>query len=90
MVPPAEVGRLRPLLLDALYREVVALGGSISAEHGIGRAKRDAFVGLKSPLELDLMRRLKRIFDPSNILNPDIVLPGGGLEALPGWSRDGG
>ena len=40
---PAEVERLRPLLLARLYDEVMALGGSISAEHGIGRTKRAEF-----------------------------------------------
>ncbi len=75
VVPPSETGRLRPLLLDALYRNVMTLGGSISAEHGVGRAKRDAVLKQKSPLELDLMRRLKRTLDPAGLLNPGVVLP---------------
>lgn len=76
VVPPLECSRLRPLLLDALYRSVTALGGSISAEHGVGRAKRDAVLAQKTPLELDLMRRLKSTFDPAGLLNPGVVLPG--------------
>ncbi|MEM8702232.1 MAG: FAD-binding oxidoreductase, partial [Pseudomonadota bacterium] len=49
-------------------------GGSISAEHGIGRLKRDLLTSVKSDLELDLMRRIKREFDPKNLLNPGRVL----------------
>jgi FAD/FMN-containing dehydrogenase len=52
-----------------------AHGGSISAEHGIGQRKRDLLGDYKSAVELDLMRRLKRAFDPHNLLNPGKVLP---------------
>ena len=53
---------------------VQEFGGSISAEHGIGRLKRDLLQGVKSELELDLMRRIKSTIDPDNILNPGCVL----------------
>ncbi len=49
-------------------------GGSISAEHGIGRLKRDLLKGVKSDIELDLMQRIKTAFDPKGILNPGRVL----------------
>ncbi len=49
-------------------------GGSISAEHGIGVMKRDDLLRTKSPLEIELMRALKRTLDPKNILNPGKVL----------------
>ena len=75
VVPPSEVHRLRPVLLAALYRNVWALGGSISAEHGVGRAKRDAVLGQKASVDLELMRRLKHAFDPAGLLNPGVVLP---------------
>jgi len=52
-----------------------AHGGSISAEHGIGQRKRDLLTDYKSPVELDLMRRIKRALDPHNRLNPGKVLP---------------
>ncbi|MEJ8473424.1 FAD-binding oxidoreductase [Roseibium algae] len=48
--------------------------GSISAEHGIGRLKRDLLKGVKSELELDLMQRVKNAFDPKGLLNPGRVL----------------
>jgi FAD/FMN-containing dehydrogenase len=49
-------------------------GGSISAEHGIGVQKRDQLVLYKSAVEIDLMRALKRMLDPKNILNPGKVV----------------
>ena len=48
--------------------------GSISAEHGIGRLKRDLLKDVKSELELDLMQRVKAAFDPRDLLNPGRVL----------------
>ncbi len=61
--------------LDA---EVLALaarsGGSISAEHGIGRAKQSHLHLNRSPAELALYRRIKAAFDPAGILNPGVIL----------------
>jgi len=53
---------------------VLDLGGTISAEHGVGVMKRDLLKRVKSPLEIDMMRRLKTAFDPNGILNPGKVL----------------
>ena len=50
------------------------LGGTISAEHGIGVLKRDMLKQVKSPLEIDLMGQVKHAFDPNGILNPGKVL----------------
>ena len=50
------------------------LGGSISAEHGIGRLKRAELARRKPAIDLDLMRRMKRTLDPKNILNPGAIL----------------
>ncbi|WJS01941.1 FAD-binding oxidoreductase [Roseibium aggregatum] len=49
-------------------------GGSISAEHGIGRLKRDLLKDVKQGIELDLMKRIKDAFDPKGLLNPGRVL----------------
>ena len=54
-----------------------AFGGSFSAEHGIGRLKRDSLGRYKSDVELSLMRALKRTLDPANILNPGKVVDPG-------------
>ena len=53
---------------------VTRLGGSISAEHGIGLLKRDLLPEVKSAVEMDLMRAIKRTLDPAGILNPGKVL----------------
>jgi FAD/FMN-containing dehydrogenase len=59
---------------DAINAIVAELNGSISAEHGIGFMKRDLLREVKSPLEIELMRRIKDAFDPSGILNPGKVV----------------
>ncbi|RYE35404.1 MAG: FAD-binding oxidoreductase [Hyphomicrobiales bacterium] len=59
---------------EAVHAIVVELHGSISAEHGIGRLKRDLLPGVKDPVELDLMRTIKQTLDPKGILNPGAVL----------------
>lgn len=51
-----------------------ALGGSISAEHGLGQLKREEIRRYKSEVELDLMRVIKQAFDPAGIMNPGKVL----------------
>ncbi|MGD9502377.1 MAG: FAD-binding oxidoreductase, partial [Methyloceanibacter sp.] len=61
--------------LNAAVHEIVLdLGGSISAEHGVGRAKRDLLPHAKQKIELELMRKIKAAFDPNNILNPGKLL----------------
>jgi len=58
----------------AVDKIVLKLGGSISAEHGIGRLKRESLPKVKDPVALDLMRDIKRTLDPNGILNPGKVL----------------
>jgi D-lactate dehydrogenase (quinone) len=61
--------------VDEVFRLVLALQGTLSGEHGIGRSKR-AFVGLEIDAPtLGLMWRLKDVFDPDGILNPGKALP---------------
>ncbi len=62
---------------DAVLTLVASLGGSISSEHGVGRAKA-RWLGLsRSPAEIDLMRSIKAAFDPLGLLNPGVLLPDG-------------
>ena len=58
----------------AVHEITVDLGGTISAEHGIGRLKRDHMHEIKSAIELDMLRSIKTLFDPENILNPGKLL----------------
>ena len=60
---------------DVVFDVVRKLGGSISAEHGIGRLKAHHMPLIKSAVELKMMRGLKRMLDPNNILSPGRVLP---------------
>jgi FAD/FMN-containing dehydrogenase len=63
----AEVNRL-------VFDAVSSLGGSISAEHGLGQLKRDEILRHKSLVEVELMRTLKRALDPKGLMNPGKVL----------------
>jgi D-lactate dehydrogenase (cytochrome) len=58
----------------AIHDMVRELGGSFSAEHGIGRLKVGELERYASPVELDLMRAVKHALDPNAILNPGKVL----------------
>ena len=53
---------------------VMSYNGSFSAEHGIGQLKRKELVAFKSPVALSLMRSIKQLFDPKNIMNPGKML----------------
>ncbi len=60
-----------------IFERVAALNGSISAEHGVGLLKRDFLGFSRSAGELALMRALKLVFDPRQIMNPGKLLPAG-------------
>jgi FAD/FMN-containing dehydrogenase len=64
-------------LARIVYDATAAFGGSISAEHGLGQAKRGVIADYKDPLELELMRGVKRLLDPAGLMNPGKVLPDG-------------
>ncbi|MDC6165892.1 FAD-binding oxidoreductase [Paucibacter sp. XJ19-41] len=57
-----------------VYDAVLAQGGSISAEHGIGQLKREELAERKSPVALGLMRAIKKALDPQGLMNPGRVL----------------
>ena len=58
----------------AIHDLVMSIGGSFSAEHGIGQLKLSDMKRYKSNVELDLMRALKKVLDPFNIMNPGKVI----------------
>jgi len=59
---------------DIVHGIVRELRGSISAERGVGRLKRDEITHCKSAVEIELMRTIKRALDPDNIMNPGKVV----------------
>jgi D-lactate dehydrogenase (quinone) len=63
------------ICLSAMFDLVVALGGTLSGEHGVGLEKRDYIDRELDPVALRLMRDIKRQFDPNGILNPGKGLP---------------
>ncbi|MEM0907161.1 MAG: FAD-binding oxidoreductase [Pseudomonadota bacterium] len=60
---------------DAVHKVVRAFGGSIAAEHGVGRLKAKLVPQVRSPVELQMMRAIKTTLDPDGIMNPGRVLP---------------
>lgn len=76
-LPPAwgepEYGRLAALLSEAVYAVTADFGGSFSAEHGVGHTKTGAFDKYKDRHSKALMRKLKGMIDPANIMNPGVI-----------------
>lgn len=58
----------------AVHDVVRSFHGSISAEHGIGQLKRDELIATAPPMAIELMRRVKKAFDPAGIMNPGKVI----------------
>jgi glycolate oxidase len=62
-------------LVKDIFRATLELGGTISGEHGVGLTKA-AYISMEiPPPELDLMKKIKSVFDPKNILNPGKIFP---------------
>jgi glycolate oxidase len=60
-------------LVESIFIMGMSMGGSISGEHGVGRAKKRYYQSLESPSKLQLQRRIKAAFDPDCILNPGCI-----------------
>lgn len=60
---------------DAVHETAAALGGSISAEHGIGRLKQQAFLQFKPAVSVEVMQRIKHALDPLGTFNPGRLFP---------------
>ena len=71
-------GETDPALLERqlldLFRLALSLGGALSGEHGIGLAKRDAFLALSDPGQIHALRAIKQALDPCGIFNPGKVI----------------
>lgn len=64
----------RDEVLDKLYEKIQELGGLPSAEHGIGMIKKKYFYKMIDPVNIEVMKQIKKIFDPENLMNPNKVL----------------
>ncbi len=71
---PAEAEAAAVEVTTAIYDLVAEMGGSFSAEHGVGRLKKQYLRQYRAGAELDLMRRLKASLDPQHILNPGKII----------------
>ncbi len=71
---PEEMARAERCL-DEVFTAVLALGGTLSGEHGVGLEKRDFIARELDPVALELMHGLKKTLDPLGILNPGKALP---------------
>jgi FAD/FMN-containing dehydrogenase len=69
----SELARIERVV-EATLREVIALGGTVAAEHGIGKIKQQWLALQMSPLQVRAMRAVKRELDPAGILAPGNVL----------------
>ncbi len=79
VIPPDGAGpnaldEKRPMIEAAVYDVIDLFDGSISAEHGIGRHRRDTLAKRKSAVELEMMRAIKNALDPQGIMNPGKML----------------
>jgi len=70
MAPAGAAEFPREAMLRAIHDLAAGMGGSISAEHGIGVARREELTRFKDPVALDLMRTLKAALDPHRVMNP--------------------
>jgi len=73
--PSRDDAVLKSAVMEAVEDEVLALGGSFSAEHGIGVSKLPSMARRKDPVALAAMRAIKDALDPKGIMNPGKVLP---------------
>ncbi|MCV0395404.1 MAG: FAD-binding oxidoreductase [Rhizobiaceae bacterium] len=71
---PQDFLKLYRPMNKAVHDVVRSFDGSISAEHGIGRLKREELIATAPPVAIDLMRRVKKAFDPAGIMNPGKVI----------------
>lgn len=61
-------------ILTKMYKKIKAYGGLPSAEHGIGLIKKEHFLQFSNPLNISYMRKIKKVFDENNLMNPDKMI----------------
>ena len=73
--PSRDDDALKDKIVEAIEDVVETLGGSFSAEHGVGLSKLNTMRRRKDPVALDMMRKIKTVLDPNGILNPGKLIP---------------
>ena len=78
-IPPKDIDRATQrdvgrIIENAIFKIVGGLGGSFSAEHGIGRTKRDRFQATSDPVQFELLAALKNALDPAGLMNPECLI----------------
>lgn len=73
--PTRDDAELKDKIVEAVEDVVANLGGSFSAEHGVGLSKLNTMRRRKDPVALDMMRKIKGVLDPNGILNPGKLIP---------------
>ncbi|MDD3171700.1 MAG: FAD-binding oxidoreductase [Bacilli bacterium] len=61
-------------VFDEMYKKAKEVGGLVSGEHGIGYAKKKYLADILGPTQVELMKGIKNVFDPNNILNPNKII----------------
>ena len=73
-IPDNEWENYKNRAMDAMYKKADELNGQVSGEHGIGFIKKSYLQDSLDPNVITLMRVIKTVFDPKNILNPEKVV----------------
>ena len=73
--PSSDDAALKDKIVEIIEDVVESLGGSFSAEHGVGLSKLNTMRRRKDPVALDMMRKIKGVLDPNGILNPGKLIP---------------
>ncbi|MGL4321026.1 MAG: FAD-binding oxidoreductase [Paracoccaceae bacterium] len=73
--PTRDDAALADSVVNRIEDIVASLGGSFSAEHGVGLSKKASMARQKNPIAMDVMRAVKRALDPDNRMNPGKILP---------------
>jgi len=64
-----------PLITEAIYKLTLSLGGMITGEHGIGATRRQYLPLALDPAQIEIMEKIRAVFDPHRILNPAKIFP---------------
>ena len=68
-----DLNNIEYMVTNIINDKVIELGGSISAEHGIGIIKKNSFIKYSKDTNVEAMKKIKKIFDPNNIMNPNKI-----------------